>query len=249
MRKLTVVLLLIITILLADRFRQELSSIVHAGGVDPVSALLNGDVNGDARLDMSDAVYLLIHLFNGGPDPVVCAGSEESGLPPTGQTTCYNTQGLVLPCNNAGHPGQDGFYQNGCSADGRFVDNGNGTVTDNCTKLMWQTTPVNRTWSSALQYCESLSLGGNDDWRLPNIFELITLIDFGKGSCNGNQPDAMHSVFGDGRYGTTWSSTTSVCRPEEAWYVWFHEGKVDHEVGKSHARGVRAVRSVQIRGN
>ena len=82
MRKLTVVLLLIITILLADRFWQELSSIVHAGGVDPVPALLNGDVNGDARLDMSDAVYLLIHYerlsARGG---LVCLVSRGQGRP------------------------------------------------------------------------------------------------------------------------------------------------------------------------
>ena len=35
-------------------------------------------------------------------------------------------------------PGQDGFYQTGCAPDHRFVDNGDGTVTDNCTGLMWQ---------------------------------------------------------------------------------------------------------------
>ena len=77
MRKLTVALLLVIAILLAGRFWQELNSIANAGGADPLATLLNGDVNGDQILDMSDAVYLLIHLFNGGPEPVAFADSPE----------------------------------------------------------------------------------------------------------------------------------------------------------------------------
>ena len=77
MRKLTVALLFVIAILLAGRFWQELNSIANAGGADPLATLLNGDVNGDQILDMSDAVYLLIHLFNGGPEPVAFADSPE----------------------------------------------------------------------------------------------------------------------------------------------------------------------------
>ena len=41
---------------------------VNAGG--GIQADRNGDVNGDARLDMSDAVYLLLHIFRDGPEPV-----------------------------------------------------------------------------------------------------------------------------------------------------------------------------------
>ena len=48
-----------------------------AGDDGPLSTRQNGDVNGDQVLDMSDAVYLLIHLFNGGPDPVALADSPE----------------------------------------------------------------------------------------------------------------------------------------------------------------------------
>ena len=75
MRKLTVALLFVIAILLAGRFWQELNSIANAGGDDPISTILNGDVNGDQTLDMSDAVYLLVYLFNGGPDPVAFGDS------------------------------------------------------------------------------------------------------------------------------------------------------------------------------
>ena len=51
--------------------------IALAGDDGPLATRQNGDVNGDQILDMSDAVYLLIHLFNGGPDPVALADSPE----------------------------------------------------------------------------------------------------------------------------------------------------------------------------
>jgi len=51
--------------------------VARAGDGEVLTAEQNGDVNGDARLDMSDAVYLLINLFNDGPDPVEMADSLE----------------------------------------------------------------------------------------------------------------------------------------------------------------------------
>ena len=51
--------------------------IALAGDDGPLATRQNGDVNGDQILDMSDAVYLLIHLFNGGPNPVALADSPE----------------------------------------------------------------------------------------------------------------------------------------------------------------------------
>src|SRR5262245_363224 len=76
--------------------------------------------------------------------------------------------------------------------DGRFVDNGDGTVTDTCTGLMWQKSTAQPgaaytadsfgrvNWDSARQYAANLVLGGPDtarfdDWRLPNHQELRSL--------------------------------------------------------------------------
>jgi hypothetical protein len=59
-----------------------------------------------------------------------------------------------------------------------FKDNGDGTVTDLNTGLMWQqgeTPALNQ--REALKYCEDSRLGGHDDWRLPNMREIATLID------------------------------------------------------------------------
>jgi hypothetical protein len=67
-----------------------------------------------------------------------------------------------------------------------YTDNGDGTVTDNVTSLMWQqnipgttVTPQSFTWSQALAYCPTLALGGHNDWRLPTITELVSLLDYG----------------------------------------------------------------------
>ena len=61
----------------------------------------NGDVNADGRLDISDAVHLLNHLFLGGPAPVPIECPPVPCLPPaTGQTLCYDAVGNVIDCDN-----------------------------------------------------------------------------------------------------------------------------------------------------
>ena len=63
----------------------------------------------------------------------------------------------------------------------RFIDNGDGTVTDRETNLVWQkdTAPERITWPQAQQYVEQLNaegFAGQSDWRLPNNEELLTLM-------------------------------------------------------------------------
>jgi len=62
-----------------------------------------------------------------------------------------------------------------------YTDNGDGTVTDNVTGLMWQqvvsTTTYN--WAQALAYCPKLTLAGHSDWRLPSRIELVSIVDLG----------------------------------------------------------------------
>ena len=55
-----------------------------------VCAAANGDVDGDQAINITDAVYLLSGLFQGGSAPVECCGAEGArGLPDTGLRTCY----------------------------------------------------------------------------------------------------------------------------------------------------------------
>ena len=61
-----------------------------------------------------------------------------------------------------------------------FVNNGDGTITDNATGLMWQQADSGNgmDWEDALAYAESATLAGYDDWRLPNIKELQSIVDY-----------------------------------------------------------------------
>ena len=61
----------------------------------------------------------------------------------------------------------------------RFLDNGDGTVTDAKTGLMWAAKdngiPIN--WPDALSYCRNFRGGGHTDWRMPTLAELAGLYD------------------------------------------------------------------------
>jgi hypothetical protein len=192
--------------------------IVHAVGERGGVPIGNGDVNGDGNIDLGDAVYSLNWLFRGGPAPVAieCPQPAGKGLPATAQTLCYNQTITEIPCKNAACPGQDGFYQAGCPSEGRFVDNGDGTLNDTCTGLMWQKdtayvngdgqTPLDNsdalTWCDALVFCENLSFAGHDDWRLPNVRELQSIVDY------KYVAPSIDPVFGALGGALNWSSTT-----------------------------------------
>src|SRR6266566_3590886 len=75
----------------------------------------------------------------------------------------------------------------------RFKDNGNGTVNDHCTDLLWQKSTSNTqenpnpadqiTWNTAPTYCSSLNLGKQTGWRVPTIQELFSIVNYS--STNG----------------------------------------------------------------
>ena len=165
---------------------------VHAQAKAPL-ATVNGDVNCDEKIDIADAVYLLNWLFLGGPKPCECDIAPDPNPLCTGQTMCYDQDENIVDCESGPCPGQDGFYRPGpCSRDARFVDNGDGTVTDTSTGLTWQQVAADMNdnqqidppdlvaWCEALTYCENLVLAGDDDWRLPNIRELQSIVDYGR---------------------------------------------------------------------
>ncbi|MDC7222284.1 MAG: DUF1566 domain-containing protein [Spirochaetales bacterium] len=93
-----------------------------------------------------------------------------------GQTKCYDNEGNVIDAPEPGelYYGQDAQYQ---GIPMSFTDNGDGTVTDNNTGLMWQQTPPSDKmfYSDAAEYVENLELGGYDDWRLPTIKESFSI--------------------------------------------------------------------------
>ncbi len=79
------------------------------------------------------------------------------------------------------NPLEDGATQRGVSwPSPRFKDNGNGTVTDLLTGLMWSQNDnlILSDFDSSVAAANNLILGGYDDWRLPNVLELTSLISF-----------------------------------------------------------------------
>src|SRR3990172_11418815 len=63
-----------------------------------------------------------------------------------------------------------------------YVDNGDGTITDNATGLIWMKNDNGATfsWENALSYAEGLEYAGYTDWRLPNAKELQSIVDYAR---------------------------------------------------------------------
>jgi len=106
----------------------------------------------------------------------------------------------------------------GEESQGKFVDNGDGTVTDTKSGLMWQQSEtVRMTWNVALSYCKNLQLANHNDWRLPNRNELQSLVDYSK--CN-LAIDTM--VFPDTMLANYISSTACAYDSNYVWTVHFN---------------------------
>ncbi|MEI7595911.1 MAG: DUF1566 domain-containing protein [Bacteroidota bacterium] len=97
-----------------------------------------------------------------------------------------------------------------------FTDNGDGSITDNYTGLVWQKTLSTNTmtWEAALAYSNSFTLAGKSDWRLPNVKELQSLNDVTK-----INPSFDNTIFSNIVTGNYWSSTTLYMTPTKAWDI------------------------------
>ncbi len=129
-------------------------------------------------------------------------------IPRTGQTTSYAA-------------GDDGDLGSGVDWPvPRFADNGDGTTTDTLTGLMWQKAPptTESNWDNTLTYAGGLTLAGYDDWHLPNVNELMSLIDFGQ----ANTAQALNAggLFSGVRADTYWTSTRTPYTPYGVSYAW-----------------------------
>jgi len=117
--------------------------------------------------------YLLILLFI-----FAAVAFSYAEIPDTGQTKCYNnTRQISCPHAGGSFYGQDGNYQ---SAQPKYTDNGDGTVTDLVTGLMWtkRVDSEKVSLAEARKMAKNISTGGYSDWRVPDIKELYSLIDF-----------------------------------------------------------------------
>ena len=117
-------------------------------------------------------------------------------------------------------------------------------VTDSATDLQWQDNEaLFMDWTTAKGYCETLSLGGHDDWRLPNIVELASLVD------EHRWDPAINEIFEFKEADNYWSSTkglTEVLYAHYAWIVHFEHGyRNGHDKSQGVNAYVRCVRAGQ----
>jgi hypothetical protein len=157
------------------------------------------------------------------------------GVPATGQTDCWDQVGVPIDCAGTG---QDGEHQYGWTVHPypRFTDNGNGTVKDNLTGLIWLRNGNcfgERNWIGALSDANSLASGScgltdgsvAGDWRLPNIKELLSLVDYGE--YDEALPEGHPFFPVQLRY---WSSATTPGNNQtffSAWMLFLVDGRVE----------------------
>ena len=155
----------------------------------------------------------------------------------TGQTTSYADY-------------DDGYYKKGNVADPRFIDNGDGTISDRATGLMWKMcsepdtqtgtcsgTHSKYTWANALTQCYNLNYAGHTDWRLPNAKELWSITSLEPGSVPYINQTAFPGTVSD----YYWSSTTYPSNTDNALSVKFN-GSYLYNNGKTYSSYVRCVR-------
>ncbi len=120
----------------------------------------------------------------------------------TGQTKCYGDHGEIAPPQ----PGKPFYGQDAQYPDPRpsYKDNGNGTVSDLNTGLIWVKARGEKiSWDAAVAGAKTCRTGGFDDWRMPTIKELYSLINF-NGGCAGtaaNSTPYLDTKYFDFVYG------------------------------------------------
>jgi cysteine-rich repeat protein len=216
-------------------------------GTAPLSACTAGDADHSGTIEINDIIQAVNNALNGCPVPPTPAVPTSTVTPastPT-QTPTQTPTVTPTPC---------------------FTDNGDGTISDCHTQLLWEkktgtvggspgdTDPQNvnnrYTWSAGgtaadgtaftdfLPRLNATGLGGHRDWRLPTIAELQTIL-LAPFPCSENP--CIDPVFGPTQSFYYWSATSDVPLPTYAWFVYFYNGGVYYDF-KSFNYYVRAVR-------
>lgn len=188
-------------------------------------------------------------------DLASCLALSSNGLLTTGQTQCYSSGGGSISCTGTG---QDGELQAGTEPS--YVDNGDGTITDERTGLTWEKLDNDSgihdrdtmySWSDAFAKVATLNssvFAGYSDWRLPNVLELESIMDLGStypsvrsefsSACPASCTVLDCSCTRSGKY---WTSTSYRDDPACAWALGFDVGDRTGPL-KTSTLYVRAVR-------
>lgn len=243
----------------------EASGTYHAA-YNPTSKSVCGAItlagHTDWRLPSRRELLSITNYTQGSPDPsVFSTGAALSGGPVYWTSTHLDSSGsadvwLVRPDGQVHNALR---YPDGLAAPNSvecvrgnawglnaFVDRGNGTVSDSMSSLQWQQVDdgVARTWESALDYCENLSLAGYTDWRLPDVKELESMVYLQSGGFTSRIDSARFTPrTDDSGLSFYWSSTTMPRSVRAALGVEFFNGSVDYGgFEKTSYKFVRCVR-------
>ena len=219
---------------------------------------------GNACASVTDQLPVVEHLYQATGDVAAAfAGAPLAGQARplrTGQTGCWNATGQAIACTGTG---LDGDVQAGEPR--RYADNGDGTVTDLATGLMWEKLSDDTgihdkdnvyTWANAFAYKIAIlnqeRFAGHDDWRVPNVTELQSIVSYGAVG------PAVDPAFNNGcaqwctvlncscTLGATtfsfWTSTAFQPYPNNVMSIAFYAGQVDRTTAPTQAFHVRAVR-------
>ncbi|MCK5469278.1 MAG: DUF1566 domain-containing protein [Cyclobacteriaceae bacterium] len=169
------------------------------------------------------------------------------------KATCYDWRDNIIPCDFKRQYAE--LLLDKPIPASRFIDNKDGTVTDNLTKLIWLKNSNcfgKLDWRDAALAAKGLKEGdcgpnpalvlsdgsSTGDWRLPTMSELCTLIDFSR-----RDPALPNGhFFSDVPPGYHWSMTTLDYYSEMAWIVYIESGTTCYEDIKNHAGHIWPVR-------
>jgi hypothetical protein len=223
-----------------------------------------GDCNGNSAVTVDEILTAVNHALTSCSDDGICSHCGGQRFPASGQTTSYG-------------PGSDGDKRAGAALS--YTDNGDGTITDNNAGLMWEKKddsggihdkdntytwgmvdpPYTMNGTMVTEFLAVLNtspcFAGHCDWRIPNVKELQSIVDYEIPYPGPTVNPAFHNAAGcAGCTDVTlascsctvsdyhWSSTTYRNNPNRAWFVTFNTGNVGFNDTKGTGTAVRAVR-------
>lgn len=177
---------------------------------------------------------LLLTGFAGFASAVSTHTFLNCNLPDTGQIASYTATF-----------GEDHDYQPTGTRPGYTIYNpggGSSVTVDNRTGLMWVTNPNDASiggtysWENAITACEGLTYATYSDWRLPNIKELVSIVDLSR-----QNPSINTTYFLNTQGSNYWSSTTYMPNTVDAWIMNFASGNIanQYKVNPIYVRCVR----------
>jgi hypothetical protein len=224
-------------------------------GVNHVTGHIKAYPSGDGEIIIDDDADVDVDTDADADEDTVAVDAPDDM--PSGPMS----QGKRIRCVRGGDSDDDGVVD---YAINNFVNNDDDTVSDQATGLMWQQSDnggATMNWKAALAFAETATTGGYDDWRLPSVKELQSIVDYTRSPTAQYDSEVgpaidtdfftltpvdhdlttTYDLYGNEDYGYYWTSTSAYFGSENpeyyfAWYVAFGSA-VDGEGNDYHGAG------------